>query len=618
MVLVTLLLLAMVAVGVVGYRGIGLVNGVVIRLDGVESPSTALLLNIDRDAYQATLGIHQAILATNDKDLQDALKFYSENSQQTGDRWKKYKALGSHLPKEQDVQATFEQLRQQWLTAAQQIIADVSSGTPDGKAQAIAALPAYDKTFDTMRDQLDTLEGLHDDEANRLVKSAAATDSGARQLVLIFGVAGLLLALALAVWITSSIAGNLKRLLTAITEIAAGAGDLTARLRVTSKDELGQVAAAFNRMMDTLQEIMRKVKASTDAVSAASTEVRQAALQVAQAMEEGARSVAAIAAGAGTQSSHTQEMSLVMNQLVESVQQVAKAAQEQAEQVTQTTRAITEVASDVQGIASNSDAVAAASANALSSANDGGSQIQGVVEGMTAVRQQVLEAADRVKDLGQQSEHIGEIVQVISGIADQTNLLALNAAIEAARAGEQGRGFAVVADEVRKLAERSREATEEIAGLVTSIRSATDAAVESMSGGVAQVEHGSSQAGVAGEALGGILRAMEGVASQVAEISGSVQAISSTTNEAVRLTESLAAIVEENSAASEEMAASSDQVLEAVHEVSAAAQSIAAGTQQLSASSEEISATSDRIARSAESLAGQAEELSNLVGRFRL
>lgn len=227
-----------------------------------------------------------------------------------------------------------------------------------------------------------------------------------------------------------------------------------------------------------------------------------------------------------------------------------------------------EMSSGIEEISASTNEVTIASNDALKVAKEGNESIHQAIKQMNAISTTVNELAQSVKGMGEQSTEIGQIVQVINGIAAQTNLLALNAAIEAARAGEHGRGFAVVADEVRKLAEQSSRSTEQIGKIIASIQHLTDDAVRSMEKSLNEVTAGIDLVEQSGENFG--------------KIQDSVQ--------------SVATLMMECSAASEQMAASTEEVS-------------AAGQEQL-ASMEEISA-------SATALAKMAEQLNMVVAKFR-
>jgi methyl-accepting chemotaxis protein len=193
---------------------------------------------------------------------------------------------------------------------------------------------------------------------------------------------------------------------------------------------------------------------------------------------------------------------------------------------------------------------------------------------MESIKAKVGLSAQKVAEMGQRSEQIGAIVETIDDIASQTNLLALNAAIEAARAGEHGKGFAVVADEVRKLAEKSATATQEIAGLIKGIQYTVNEAVSAMDEGAAEVETGVARANESGQALADILDAAQQVSRQVEEIASAAQQMNASADELIGAMDSVSAVVEENTAATEEMAAQ-------VEEVTASAQSLNAMAQEL-------------------------------------
>ncbi len=209
---------------------------------------------------------------------------------------------------------------------------------------------------------------------------------------------------------------------------------------------------------------------------------------------------------------------------------------------------------------------------------------------MQAINRSVSQSAEVVSKLGESSKQIGEIVDVISGIAGQTNLLALNAAIEAARAGEQGRGFAVVADEVRKLAEQSHEAAQKIAHIVREIQTETTSVVTVMQQGTVDVARGSDVIISTGERFTAIVNLVEHLNSEIQEIS----------------------------AASEQLSASSEEVVKSVDSVKHLAGETAANTQTISAAAEEQSASMEEIAASSQALSSLADELQMVVRRFKI
>ncbi len=220
--------------------------------------------------------------------------------------------------------------------------------------------------------------------------------------------------------------------------------------------------------------------------------------------------------------------------------------------------------------------------------------------------------------MGSRSDQIGEIVTTIEDIASQTNLLALNAAIEAARAGEAGKGFAVVADEVRKLAERSSTSTREIGDLIKSIQKTVAEAVTAMDEGAKEVERGVLIANEAGVSLNDILKASEAVNQQADQAAAAAEQMSASANELVAAVDSVSAVVEENTAATEEMAAGSSEVTQAIENIASVSEENSAAVEEVSASAEEMSAQVEEVTASAQSLAELAKQLQDVVYQFKL
>jgi len=326
----------------------------------------------------------------------------------------------------------------------------------------------------------------------------------------------------------------LDTLLEMINDIAKGEGDLTRRLNLHRGDEIGRVSIAFDRFMDKLHGLISDVASTTHEVAGAAT------------------------------------------QIAASSEQMSKGLQSQESQTSQVAAAVSEMSASVTEVARSAAETAKSAERSKAAATQGRTVVTQTIEQMNGIATEVQSSSAAVKALGSKGEQIGEIIGVINDIADQTNLLALNAAIEAARAGEHGRGFAVVADEVRKLAERTQRATQEVGRSIGDIQSGTTLAVGEITKGSARVAQGVTLAGEAGKSLDDIAAASEAV-------SGMVRSIA---------------------AASEEQSAASEQITRSLETISAATRETSLGSSQ--------------AADAAGQLSRQAERLQSLVGKFKL
>lgn len=335
-----------------------------------------------------------------------------------------------------------------------------------------------------------------------------------------------------AYWLERSIKKPLEHLINETKKV--GAGDLTVKLQYDTRDEIGQLYDATNEMIEELKETITNVLSSTASVADASRTI----------------------------SSSTEEM--------------AAGAQQQTGQTGEVAGAVEEMTKTIIENSTNATSAAATAKQAKDSAVNGGKIVEETIEGMKQIAEVVRKSSVTVQELGKSSDQIGEIISVIDDIADQTNLLALNAAIEAARAGEQGRGFAVVADEVRKLAERTTKATKEIADMIKKIQLDTHGAVSSMNEGTRKVDSGILMADKAGAAL----------------------------TEIVTISQQLTDMVTQIASASKEQSIASEEISKNVVAISTVTSETATGTQQ--------------IARAAEDLNGLTENLQGLISKFIL
>ncbi len=510
---------------------------------------------------------------------------------------------------------------------------------------------ARKELINTLYDQID-LE--YEELGAAATRNEQTIASGSRNIVLA-SVLVALLGISLGFWISRSITQPLNQLTQVATRTAAG--HLEQTVHVSSEDEIGVLADAFRQvigyqremagaaselaqgdltvevaprssedvlgnafaqMITNLRNLVGQVTDSANGVGMASGQLTATADQAAQASNQIATTVQQVAAGTSQQTESVTITSTTVEQLARSIDGVAKGAREQAASIDKSSEISARISAVVQQVAANAQAGAQSAAQAAQAARDGAETVEKTVESIESIKSSTDLVAKRVREMGRRSEQIGNIIRTIDDIASQTNLLALNATIEAARAGEHGKGFAVVADEVRKLAENATGATQEIAGLIKEVQRTTAEAVQAMSEGSAEVEAGMVQAGEAGQALDSILIAAEAVNRQVNEIASAAQQMDASANELVSAMDSVSAVVEENTAATADMAAGADEVTQAMESIASISEENSASSEQVSVTVEEVSAQVEEVTASAQSLSGMAEGLQALVAQFKL
>lgn len=387
-------------------------------------------------------------------------------------------------------------------------------------------------------------------------------------------------------------------------------GDFTADLPIGTKpienptnDELGKIAQNVNSLLTKVQGAILNMRQTQDNLSTLiksiqrdATDLSETSTSLAAISEESGSASHEIATGSDKLASSATDAAAVMQGLYDKVQGVSTATEHQSETLAEALSGLGDAQAEV-------DKVAAAAEEMAAIAQEGSESVTATVSAMDTVCLQVKDATTKVTELDSMGQEIGAIVQTIEGIAEQTNLLALNAAIEAARAGEHGRGFAVVADEVRKLAELSSASTKEIGALISKVRATVIEAVDSINVAQQQAEEGASRTAEAGTALGEIVQASKSVAEQAETMAMATHKV----NEMMR---EVRDISDKNQQAILEVGSGASDVSESIANVAAVSEESAAGAQELTASVQETSEAAQR-------LSAMATNLQNVLSQFK-
>jgi methyl-accepting chemotaxis protein len=610
---------------------------------------------------EATLQIPEAA-RTIQRDLRDALLLQDDTGLA---RWTpSYTAAGARLTAQiqtyaslvssDEGRAAAEALKKAdaaWLPIRTQV-GDLATAKHFGQAQLVLYGAEYATAATALEKAAADARTLQQQTIDS--DTAAGSDAANRARMLLLGLTAVAIVLGFGVAFTLSRGvatgvGEVQRMVTSLADNCAtwlaDALDAMARNDLTvdvhpgtppiahyGTDEIGQTATASNKLREKiiacidsygrarsgLNELIGQVQSAGIGLADTSAQLGSAAAQTGSAVQQVTMAVQNVATGAHETSRSAQETTVSVAQLTQVIDGIARGANDQARQVQTTSAIATQMAAGIEQVAANAGQMAAAGQQTRTAAEHGGQAVRETTAAMTEIQVVVGEAASKVRELGVLGLKIGAVVETIDDIAEQTNLLALNAAIEAARAGEHGKGFAVVADEVRKLAERSGRETKQIAELIAQVQTGTKEAVAAMDSGAARVELGSEKAAQAGAALDEILRAVQDTVRQVGEIASSSQQMASGARSVTEAMHSISAVVEESSAATEQMAAQASAVTGSIQSIAAVSEEQSAATEQVSASTQEMSAQVEQMSAQAQELATTAEQLKHLVAQFKL
>lgn len=481
-----LLVILVVFMGVYSMKTSNRLGENAVTIAKVNLPEIELMIQADRDLYQALVAERE--LFQSDTAVDVLITEQRDNAKQTYDRI--YKSLDLSNTSSAAEREEFSRRFNRWKQLADEVVSDARSDDETSRARALQkSYGEAAEAFAHVRTYIDELQEKRLEHVEQFTREIDQNQDAAERYLLILVVLGTLVSAVAAFFLPLVVANQVSQISHRIQNIAEGDGDLTIRIPVETNDELGQLASHVNHFMEKLQRI-----------------------------------IASVLTNAG-------EVSKTAESLLEVSSNSQRAADDQCHAITMVVTAVNELTMAIQEVARNTGTTAQNTREATTITDSGQNRIRIAVERVQQLAVRINETADFMSHLEGEAKNVTSVIDVIRGVAEQTNLLALNAAIEAARAGEQGRGFAVVADEVRTLASRTQQSTADIQGMLGQLQQGVQRAVEAMSSSSAMTAEAATSASEAGQSLMGIGTAVKEIADMTLQIATAAEEQSSVTSE---------------------------------------------------------------------------------------
>jgi methyl-accepting chemotaxis protein len=415
---------------------------------------------------------------------------------------------------------------------------------------------------------------------------------------------------------SSSPAGpDLAALTAGVREVAGG--DFTKNLAV-AEGPLADLTLGLNTLIFGMRDFLGTLHEEAQRLGAAGGDLQSTAASSLAVIEGGAIAQKQLEDGSAEQSQIVEGALVKVCAMTDAISELAGSAEQQTRSLDETALNVSSMSASIEEVSAQVDSLLAISSETTQTADRGGSAIHTIVDAMATIRTTITELGDDIRRLGQNSAQIGDIVKVIDRIAEQTNLLALNAAIEAARAGEHGRGFAVVASEIRKLADGSVQATKEIAGHIGSTQSVVAQVTEAMTRLTERLEESVASTDNASGALRAIVSTVMDANRQISQITSVTRSMSENSFRVIQSIEEITSSVGATLAATKQMASHSSEVSNAFDAITRVSSQNASSVEVLTYVNAEVASAAQRMLDSVEEMSRRAAAIDGQLGRYTI